>query len=77
VRCLRGVLAPVLPVSVCLCICMTVCRGEVSAWGSGTGAAGVVGSLSYAGLTAINVSPRTALLMMLVVPCVFFLTSVQ
>ena len=52
-------------------------RGQVSTWSSGTGAAGVAGSLSYAGLTAVHVSPRTTLLIMLVVPCLLFLTSVH
>ena len=80
----RGVLALVplvlsvvyLSVSVYLSVCLSVCRSQVSTWSSGTGAAGVAGSLSYAGLTAIKVSPRTTLLIMLVVPCLLFLTSV-
>jgi len=45
--------------------------GETAAlagWGSGTGAAGLGASLSYAGLTSAGVSPRTAILMMLIVP---------
>jgi len=58
--------------SVCLCMC----RSQVSTWSSGTGAAGVAGALSYAGLTALKVSPRTTLLMMLVIPGLLFLTSV-
>lgn len=40
----------------------------VSSWSSGTGAAGVLGALSYAGLTAAGLSPRNAILCMLFVP---------
>ena len=46
----------------------------MSTWSSGTGAAGVIGALSYAGLTALHVSPNTTLLIMLVVPFVMTLT---
>lgn len=49
-------------------------KSQVSTWSSGTGAAGVAGSLSYAGLTAVHISPQTTLLIMLVVPCFLFLT---
>ena len=42
-------------------------RNVVSTWSSGTGAAGVFGALSYAGLTAVGVSPRNTLLVMLII----------
>ena len=47
-------------------------RNVVSTWSSGTGAAGVFGALSYAGLTAVGVSPRKTLLIMLII--VFVMT---
>ncbi|XP_072225827.1 battenin isoform X4 [Leuresthes tenuis] len=37
-------------------------------WGSGTGGAGVAGSILYSGLIQAGLSPRTTLLIMLVVP---------
>ncbi|CAF4742435.1 unnamed protein product, partial [Rotaria sp. Silwood1] len=41
----------------------------VSAWSSGTGAAGLLGALSYAGLTSLlKLSPRTAILILLFIP---------
>lgn len=40
----------------------------VSTWSSGTGAAGLFGSLSYAGLIAAGLSPRTTILVMLIIP---------
>ena len=47
------------------------CHSDVvSTWSSGTGAAGVAGALSYAGLTAIGVTPRTTLLVMISVPVI-------
>ncbi|KAI6171509.1 Battenin [Aphelenchoides bicaudatus] len=49
----------------------------ISAWSSGTGGAGIFGALAYAGLTEphfANLSPRTTLLVMLVVPLLFLLT---
>ncbi|KAI6231355.1 Battenin [Aphelenchoides besseyi] len=52
-------------------------RHTISAWSSGTGGAGIVGSLAYAGLTEpklAHLSPRTTLLAMLIVPVVFCLT---
>jgi len=55
---------------------VSVYRSQVSTWSSGAGAAGVVGALSYAGLTALRVSPQTTLLIMIVVPCLLLLTSV-
>lgn len=40
----------------------------ISAWSSGTGGAGVIGAGSYAALTAMGISPRTTVLIMIVVP---------
>jgi battenin len=40
----------------------------LSGWGSGTGAAGVFGSLSYAALTSAGVTPRDSILIMLFIP---------
>lgn len=40
----------------------------VSTWSSGTGAAGFFGALSYMALTAIGLTPRTTILIMLVIP---------
>ena len=42
----------------------------MSTWSSGTGAAGLSGSLSYAGMTSAGLTPRVTLLVMLVVPVV-------
>uniref|UniRef100_A0A034VKU4 Battenin n=2 Tax=Endopterygota TaxID=33392 RepID=A0A034VKU4_BACDO len=43
-------------------------KNVVSTWSSGTGGAGVIGSLSYASLRALNVSPRDTMLIMLFFP---------
>ncbi|XP_077303552.1 battenin [Lithobates pipiens] len=40
----------------------------VSYWSSGTGGAGILGALSYLGLTAAGLSPRNSLLVMLIIP---------
>eukprot|EP00128_Syssomonas_multiformis_P004453 Colp12_sorted_trinity150504_noHs@32853 len=48
-------------------------RNTVSAWSSGTGGAGAIGSISYAGLTMI-LSPRHTLLVMTVMPVLMFLS---
>lgn len=45
-------------------------RNVVSTWSSGTGGAGVIGSLSYAGLIKLGVTPVNTLLIMLCVPVV-------
>nr|XP_020648511.1 battenin isoform X1 [Pogona vitticeps]XP_020648512.1 battenin isoform X1 [Pogona vitticeps] len=42
----------------------------VSAWSSGTGGAGLIGALSYLGLTEAGLSPRHTLLIMMVVPVI-------
>ena len=44
------------------------CRNVVSTWSSGTGAAGIVGSISYACLRSLNISDRDTLLLMLFSP---------
>ncbi|XP_066997902.2 battenin isoform X2 [Anabrus simplex] len=45
-------------------------REAISMWSSGTGGAGIFGAGSYAGLTALGLSPSQSLLIMLVVPVV-------
>ena len=45
-------------------------KNVVSTWSSGTGGAGVVGSLSYATLRSLNVSPRDTMLIMLIFPVI-------
>lgn len=42
----------------------------VSTWSSGTGGAGVLGSLSYAGLIGLGLTPRNTMLIMLVIPLI-------
>lgn len=52
-------------------------RGTISSWASGTGGSGILGSLTYSILTEpqlANLGPQTALLVMLTIPVVFFLT---
>lgn len=46
------------------------CRNVVSTWSSGTGGAGVIGSISYAGLIQLGVSSKDTMLIMIVVPVV-------
>ncbi|XP_061401354.1 battenin-like [Musca vetustissima] len=43
-------------------------KNVVSTWSSGTGGAGVIGSLSYATLRSLDVSPRDTMLIMLIFP---------
>jgi battenin len=44
-------------------------RYTVTAWSSGTGAAGLLGSFSYAALTGpLHVKPKTAMLILLFIP---------
>ncbi|KAJ8402579.1 hypothetical protein AAFF_G00366620 [Aldrovandia affinis] len=45
-------------------------RTVVGGWGSGTGGAGLAGSLLYSTLTQAGLSPQTTLMIMLVVPAV-------
>uniref|UniRef100_A0A6M2DWD4 Battenin n=1 Tax=Xenopsylla cheopis TaxID=163159 RepID=A0A6M2DWD4_XENCH len=49
-------------------------KNVISTWSSGTGGAGIVGAVSYAGLTGIGLDPVTTLLVMLVVPVLEGLT---
>ncbi|XP_062993751.1 battenin isoform X1 [Elgaria multicarinata webbii] len=42
----------------------------VSAWSSGTGGAGLIGALSYLGLTLVGFSPQHTLLLMTIVPVI-------
>jgi battenin len=49
----------------------------ITSWSSGTGGAGIFGALTYAILTDkkfFDVTPRTALLLMLIIPTIFALT---
>ncbi|KAM3917724.1 battenin [Leptodactylus fuscus] len=46
----------------------------VSWWSSGTGGAGILGALSYLGLTEAGLSPRSSLLVMLIVPALLFIS---
>lgn len=44
-------------------------RSVITSWASGTGAAGILGALTYAGLTGfLNLTPSTTLYLMLSVP---------
>ncbi|XP_058130304.1 battenin isoform X1 [Anopheles coustani] len=43
-------------------------KNVISTWSSGTGGAGIAGSLSYTGLTELGLTPKTTILIMLVVP---------
>lgn len=43
-------------------------RNVVSTWSSGTGGAGIIGALSYAGLTNLGLNTTQTLLVMLIVP---------
>lgn len=54
-----------------------VARNVVSTWSSGTGAAGLFGSVSFAVFTSAGLSPRSAVLLMLVVPMVMGLRWVE
>ncbi|XP_063286954.1 battenin [Pelobates fuscus] len=46
----------------------------VSYWSSGTGGAGILGSLSYLGLTLAGLSARNSLLVMLVIPALLLIS---
>lgn len=46
----------------------------VSTWSSGTGMAGLGGALSYVGLLSVGLTPKTTLLIMLVVPTLLLIT---
>lgn len=49
-------------------------RNVISAWASGTGAAGVTGALTYAALTSFNFTTESTLLLMLIVPMIQLFT---
>lgn len=48
----------------------TLHSAVVSAWSSGTGGAGLLGALSYLGLTEAGLSPQHTLLLMTIVPVI-------
>ncbi|XP_030066022.1 battenin isoform X1 [Microcaecilia unicolor] len=56
-------------------------RDVVAGWSSGTGGAGIIGALSYLGLTWAGFSPQCTLLVMLVIPvvmlCSYFLLLIH
>jgi len=49
-------------------------KNVISTWSSGTGGAGFFGSLSYAALTSLGLSPSTTLYILLVVPALMTIT---
>lgn len=49
-------------------------RSVLEGWGSGTGAAGLIGAFLYSGLIQAGLSPRITLLIMLVVPIIMFIS---
>ena len=49
-------------------------RNVVSTWSSGTGGAGVLGALAYAGLTSAGLSARTSLIIMVTIPILMMVT---
>lgn len=49
-------------------------RNVIVAWASGTGAAGITGSLTYAGLLSIGFTSKATLLLMLIVPTIQLVT---
>lgn len=49
-------------------------RNVISAWSSGTGAAGVAGAMTYAALIYVRFSPKSTLLLMLLVPLLQLIT---
>lgn len=55
---------------VCFLFLLFANRNVISAWSSGTGAAGVAGSLTYAALINIGFTPKATLLLMLIVPLI-------
>lgn len=56
------------PYSERLLIALSISRNVVSTWSSGTGGAGIIGSISYAGLRAVGISTVNTMLLMLCVP---------
>ncbi|KAK3799217.1 hypothetical protein RRG08_054344 [Elysia crispata] len=49
-------------------------RNVVSMWSSGTGGAGVLGAVAYAGLTSVGLSARTSLIIMVSIPVLMMVT---
>lgn len=49
---------------------------SLAGWGSGTGAAGLFGSLAYAAMTAVGISPRATILLMNIEPVIFILAYI-
>ncbi|RNA03656.1 Battenin [Brachionus plicatilis] len=49
---------------------------SIPAWSSGTGAAGIVGSFGYAGLTSLGLSSRNTILVMLFVPVLMLVSFI-
>ena len=49
-------------------------RNVIPAWSSGTGAAGVAGALTYSALVLMRFSPKSTLLLMLIVPLLQLVT---
>jgi len=49
-------------------------KNVISTWSSGTGASGLLGAVSYAAITSAGISPRTTVLLMLVVPIMMSVT---
>ncbi|CAF0759189.1 unnamed protein product [Brachionus calyciflorus] len=47
---------------------------SIPAWGSGTGAAGIIGSFGYAGLTSLGLSSRNTILIMLFIPVLMLIS---
>lgn len=43
---------------------------SLSGWGSGTGAAGLIGSFGYAAMTSVGLKPKTVILIMIIVPII-------
>lgn len=48
----------------------------LTGWGSGTGAAGIGGSLGYAGLTSAGLTPRTTILIMTFIPILMIISYI-
>ncbi|GFO30161.1 Battenin [Plakobranchus ocellatus] len=51
-------------------------RNMVSVWSSGTGGAGILGALAYAGLTSVGLSARNSLLIMICIPVLMMVTYI-
>lgn len=61
--------------STILAYCSNYHRNTLSAWSSGTGGAGIIGSIAYAGLVALGFNSRDTMLIMMTIPtaqCIAF-----